>query len=62
MCYGRFKPQTLRNAKWNYHYSGTLESYLYIQMCTVLAKFLVLMFLYQIYRTRNKKKELEEKT
>ena len=56
MRYVGFKPQTLRNAKWNYHCSGPLELYLYIQICTVLAKFLVLMFLYQIYRTQNKKK------
>ena len=62
MRYVGFKPQTLRNAKWNYHCSGPLELYLYIQICTVLAKFLVLMFLYQIYRTQNKKKELEERT
>ena len=56
MRYVGFKPQILRNAKWNYHCSGPLELYLYIQICTILAKFLVLMFLHQIYRTQNKKK------
>ena len=58
MRYIRFMPQTVRNAKCGYHCSGPLESYLYTQMCTVLANFLMLMFLSQIYRTQNKKNEL----
>ena len=47
MCYIQFKPQTY-NAKCSYHCSGPLQSYLYTQMCPVLANCLVLMFLSQI--------------
>ena len=61
MRYVRFKPQTVRNAKCSYHCSGPLESYLYTQMRPVLANFLILMFLSQIYRTENKKKKKKEK-
>ena len=39
------------NAKRSYHCSGPLESYLYTQICPVLANFLILMSLSQIYRT-----------
>ena len=70
MRYVRFKRQTVRNAKCSYHCSGPLESYLYTQMRPVLANFLILMFLSQIYIKDNKKKkkkkeeknELEETT
>ena len=58
MRYVHFKPQTVRNAKCSCHCSGPLGSYLYTQMCTVLANFLILMFLSQIYRTQSKKNEL----
>ena len=51
MRYVGFKPQTVQNAKRSYHCSGPLESYLYTQICPVLANFLILMFLSQIYRT-----------
>ena len=61
MRYVRFKPQTVRNAKCSYHCSGPLESYLYTQMRPVLANFLILMFLSQIYRTENKKKKKKKK-
>ena len=33
------------NEKCSYHCSGPLESYLYTQICPVLANFLILMFL-----------------
>ena len=57
MRYGLFKPQTVRNSKCSYHCSGPLESCLYTQMCLVLDNFLILIFLSQIYRTRQKKKK-----
>ena len=50
MRYVRFKSQTVCNAKYSYHCSGPLESYLYTQMCPVLANVLILMVLNDILR------------
>ena len=57
MCYVRFKSQTVRNAKCSYHCSGPLESYLYTQMCPVLANVLILMVLNDILRLSHQRQE-----
>ena len=57
MRYVRFKSQTVRNAKYSYHCSGPLESYLYTQMCPVLANVLILMVLNDILRLSHQRQE-----
>ena len=57
MHYVRFKSQTVRNAKYSYHCSGPLESYLYTQMCPVLANVLILMVLNDILRLSHQRQE-----